>query len=71
MVFPTKPNSKQGGIFLINLASEVPPVVDNLGLILVIFHSTLLLYHNLVFYHKQTKTKQKKEKKTFSFLYSP
>ena len=29
IVFPTKPNSKQGAIFLINLASEVPPVVDN------------------------------------------
>ena len=37
IVFPTKPNSKHGAIFLINLASEVPPAVDNLGLILVIF----------------------------------
>ena len=37
MVLPTKPNSKQGAIFLINLASEVPPVVESLGLIFVIF----------------------------------
>ena len=37
MVFPTKPNSKQGAIFLINLASDVPPVVDNFGLILVTY----------------------------------
>ena len=28
IVLPTKPNSKQGAIFLINLASEVPPVVE-------------------------------------------
>ena len=37
MVFPTRPNSNPGAIFLINLKSEVPPVVDNFGLILVIF----------------------------------
>ena len=37
IVFPTNPNSKHGDIFLINLASDVPPVVDNFGLILVIF----------------------------------
>ena len=33
----TKPNSRQGAIFFINLASEVPPVVEKTGLILVIF----------------------------------
>ena len=37
MVLPTNPNSKQGAIFLINLASEVPPVVESLGFIFVIF----------------------------------
>ena len=37
IVLFTRPNSRQGEIFLINLASEVPPVVENLGLILVIF----------------------------------
>ncbi|SVB54209.1 uncharacterized protein METZ01_LOCUS207063, partial [marine metagenome] len=37
MVFPTNPNSTQGDIFLINLASDVPPVVDNFGFTLVIF----------------------------------
>ena len=37
MVLPTRPNSKQGAIFLINLASDVPPEVDSLGLIPVIF----------------------------------
>ena len=36
IVLLTKPNSRQGAIFLINLASEVPPVVDNFGLIFVI-----------------------------------
>ena len=34
---PTKPNSRQGDIFLINLASDVPPDVDSLGLIFVFF----------------------------------
>ena len=33
----TSPNSRQGEIFLINLASEVPPVVENLGFTFVIF----------------------------------
>ena len=37
IVFPTKPNSKPGDIFLINLKSDVPPVVDNFGFNLVIF----------------------------------
>ena len=37
IVFPTKPNSTHGDIFLINLASEVPPDVDNFGYILVTF----------------------------------
>ena len=37
----TKPNSRQGEIFLINLASEVPPVVDNLGLILLFLNNFL------------------------------
>ena len=29
--FPTKPNSTTGQISLINLASEVPPLVDKIG----------------------------------------
>ena len=33
----TRPNSRQGAIFFINLASDVPPVVEKTGLILVIF----------------------------------
>ena len=37
IVLPTNPNSKQGAIFFINLASDVPPVVDSIGLIFVIF----------------------------------
>ena len=37
MVFPTKPNSTHGDIFFINLASDVPPLVDSFGFILVIF----------------------------------
>ena len=37
MVLLTNPNSRQGAIFLINLASEVPPVVEKTGLIFVIF----------------------------------
>ena len=37
IVLFTKPNSRQGEIFLINLASDVPPVVDNFGFIFVIF----------------------------------
>ncbi len=37
IVLFTKPNSRQGDIFLINRASEVPPVVENLGVIFVIF----------------------------------
>jgi len=36
-VLPTKPNSTQGAISLINLASEVPPLVDRTGLLFVIF----------------------------------
>ena len=31
MSFPTKPNSITGQISLINLASEVPPLVDKFG----------------------------------------
>ena len=31
IVLPTKPNSVTGHIFLINLASDVPPVVDSFG----------------------------------------
>ena len=31
MSLPTKPNSTTGQISLINLASEVPPLVDKLG----------------------------------------
>ena len=49
MFFPTKPNSKQGEIFLINLASEVPPVVDNFGLILVILFITLWIINVVEF----------------------
>ena len=41
MVLLTNPNSRHGEIFLINLASEVPPVVENFGSILVIF---LIIY---------------------------
>ena len=37
MVFPTAPNSTTGQISLINLASEVPPVVESLGDFPVIF----------------------------------
>ena len=37
IVLLTNPNSRHGEIFLINLASEVPPVVENFGFILVIF----------------------------------
>ena len=37
IVLLTSPNSRHGEIFLINLASEVPPVVENFGFILVIF----------------------------------
>ena len=33
IVLLTSPNSRQGEIFLINLASEVPPVVESFGLI--------------------------------------
>ena len=33
----TNPNSRHGVIFLINLASDVPPVVEKTGLILVTF----------------------------------
>jgi len=43
IVFPTKPNSKQGAIFLINLASDVLPVVESLGFILVTFLIILFL----------------------------
>jgi hypothetical protein len=32
IVLPTKPNSKHGAIFFINLASDVPPEVDSFGL---------------------------------------
>ena len=38
--FPTNPNSRPGDIALINLRSEVPPVVDSFGFILVIFFMT-------------------------------
>ena len=37
IVFPTRPNSTHGDIFFINLASDVPPDVDNFGFILVIY----------------------------------
>ena len=47
--FPTKPNSKPGDIFLINLKSEVPPVVDSLGLILVIFLMTFCIIKVVLF----------------------
>ena len=43
IVFPTKPNSKQGAIFLMNLASDVPPVVESLGFILVTFLITFCI----------------------------
>jgi len=33
----TNPNSRHGAIFFINRASEVPPVVEKIGLTLVIF----------------------------------
>ena len=36
MVLLTKPNSRQGAIFFIKRASDVPPVVEKTGLILVI-----------------------------------
>ena len=42
IVFPTKPNSSPGHIVFINLRSDVPPVVDNFGLILVILAIVLL-----------------------------
>jgi len=44
IVLFTNPNSRQGDIFLINLASEVPPVVENLGVIFVIFLIIFLPY---------------------------
>ena len=31
IVFPTNPNSTHGDIFLINLASDIPPVVKSHG----------------------------------------
>jgi len=42
IVRPTNPNSKPGDIFLINLKSDVPPVVDSFGLIFVIFYFFLI-----------------------------
>ena len=48
IVLFTNPNSRQGEIFFINLASEVPPVVENFVLIFVIFLiSTLLSIYKL------------------------
>ena len=41
-VFPTNPNSTHGDIFLRNLASDVPPAVDNFGFTLVIFLNDFL-----------------------------
>ena len=38
MVLLTSPNSRQGDIFFINLASEVPPVVEKTGFIFVILN---------------------------------
>ena len=49
IVFPTKPNSNPGDIFLINLKSEVPPVVDNLGLILVILFTIFCILKVVLF----------------------
>ena len=37
MVFPTDPNSMTGHISFINLASEVPPVVESVGFFPVTF----------------------------------
>ena len=37
IVLLTKPNSRHGAIFFMNLASDVPPVVERTGVILVIF----------------------------------
>ena len=45
MLAPTMPNSKQGEIFLINLASDVPPDVDNLVFILVFFLTIFLIIY--------------------------
>ena len=44
MLSPTIPNSIQGEIFLMNLASDVPPEVDNLGFTLVFFFYDIF-YH--------------------------
>ena len=62
MVFPTKPNSTHGDIFLINLASEVPPEVDNFGFL---FESIIKPIH-LGFETLEIATKWKKRKEGVS-----
>ena len=47
--FLTKPNSKHGAIFLINLASEVPPVVESLGLTFVTLFMISLIIKVVLF----------------------